>query len=240
MKKVKKLFALMLALAMLTAMAGCGSEPKGSVSPGDSSGSGASSTPAPTPEPTPEPEDDLELGSTVGGTYENDFAGIGCKLDESWTYLSEEEILQANEMTIDSVDDDELAELLSDKGTFFDMMATSEEGLASVNVVVENLGLIYGTVLDTGGYVDITLKSLEGQLSKMGLNVSSCEKESLNFCGKSTDGIYVSGTMSAEGIEVEMYERVACVKAGTYMFVITACTYFEDGTLDILDRFYAV
>ncbi|MCM1148617.1 MAG: hypothetical protein NC319_00820 [Butyricicoccus sp.] len=240
MKKVKKLLALMLALAMLMAMTACGSEPKGSVSTGADSGSSTSSTPEATPEPTPEPEDELELGSMVGGIYENDFAGIGCKLDETWTYLSEEEILAQNEVMIESVDDDELAELLSDKGTFYDMVAMSEETLSTVNVVVENLGLLYGAALDAGKYVDISLESLEGQLGSMGMSVTSCEKESVDFCGKATDGIYIAGTMDVEGYEVEMFERIACVKAGTYMFVITACTYVEDTTADVLALFYSV
>lgn len=238
MKNMKKLLALILALAMCLAMAACGSGPKGSVSPADDSGS--DSTPAPTPEPTPEPEDELELGSMVGGTYENAFAGIGCKLDSSWTYLSDEEILEINEITIDSIDDEELAELLSDKDTFYDMMALSEETASTVNVVVENLGLLHGSVLDTGSYIDISLKSLESQLGSMGMNVSSCRKDSFDFCGKPTDGIYVSGTMNIEGVDVECFERMACVKAGTYMFAVTVCTYIEDNTADLLELFYAV
>lgn len=242
MKNMKKLLALVLALAMCLAMTACASGLRGSVSApaGSSSDPTPEPTPKATPEPTPEPEDDLELGSMVGGVYENSFAGIGCRLDDSWVYLSDEEIRAQNEITIDAIDDEELAELLSNKGTFFDMMAMSEEGLATVNVVVENLGLLYGAVLDTSGYVDISLKNLASQLGAMGMNVSTCEKDSFDFCGKSTDGIYVSGTMGAEGYEVEMFERMACVKAGTYMFVVTVCTYVEDGTADLLDLFYAV
>ncbi len=239
MKNTKRLLALILALAMCLAMTACGSEPKGSVSTGADSSSNSNSAPETTPEPTPEPDDGLEIGSMVGGTYENDFAGIGCKLDDTWTYFTEEEILEMNELTIDAIDDEEIAAKLSDKGTFYDMAAMSEETGANVNVVVENLGLLYGTVLDTDGYIDIALQSLEGQLSSAGMNITTCEKDSFDFCGKTTSGIYVAGTMSIQGMEIEMFERMACVKAGTYMFLVTACTYIEDTTADVLSLFYA-
>lgn len=237
MKNMKKLLALMLALSMLTLLAACGSGPRGSLSTPADSGSAA---PESAPEPNPETQDGLQPGSTVGGVYENAFAGIGCRLDETWTYLSDEEILAQNEIVIDSIDDEELARLLSSKSTFFDMLATSEEGLATVNVVAENLGLLYGSVLDTGSYVDIALKSFESNSASMGLTVSSCEKRSFDFCGKSTDGISLSGTINIEGVDVEMFERIACVKAGSYMFVVTACTYVEDNTEDVLNLFYAL
>ena len=240
MKNVKKLLALVLALAMVLALSACGSGPKGSVSAPADSSTGTASAPETASEPTPEPEDELEIGSIVGGTYENDFAGIGCKLDSSWTYFTDEELLELNGIVADSIDDEELAEQLRDSDTFYDMAAMADEGLTTVNVVVENLGLLYGAVLDTGSYIDISLENLESQLSGMGLNVTACEKDSFDFCGKPSDGIHISGTMDVEGYEIEMFERMAFVKAGTYMFCITACTYFEDTTSDILDLFYAV
>ena len=40
-------------------------------------------------------------------------------------------------------------------------------------------------------------------------------------------------------MEIEVFQRMACVKAGTYMCVITACSYFEDTTMDVLNLFSA-
>ena len=240
MKNMKKLLALILALTMVFALTACGSEPKGNVTPAADDSAAPEATPAAaaTPEPAA-PEDNIELGSMVGGTYENDFIGIGCKLDDSWTYYTEEEILALNDLTVSSIDDEDLAEQLSSSDSFYDMVASADEGLTSVNVVIENLGLIYGHTLDSSGYIDIALENLEDQLALMGINVDTCEKVSFDFCGSATDGIYIVGTMTVEGIELEMYQRMACVKAGNYMCCITACTYFEDGTTDILDMFYA-
>ena len=242
MRKLKKILAILLALTLVLALAACGSEPKGNITPDN-----GAATPAPAdepentpePEPEPEPEDEVELGSMNGGTYENSFVGIGCKLDYTWTYYSDEEILQMNGLVADSIDDEKLAEQLRGSDSFYDMVAANEEG-SSVNVVLENLGLLYGHTLDAGGYIDIALKSLDSQLASMGVNVSACEKVSFDFCGEKTDGIYIFGTMSVNGMEIEMYQRMACVKAGSYMTCITACTYFEDLTTDILDMFYAL
>ena len=239
MKNLKKLLALMLALSLVFALTACGSEPKGSVT----SDNNSTSTPAPTAEPEktpePEPEYNVEMGSMNGGTYENDFVGIGCKLDDSWTYYSEDEILQLNGLMVDSIEDEDLARQLSESDSFYDMLATTDDG-SSVNVVLENLGLIYGHTLDASGYLDIALESLEDQLPLMGINTTTCEKVSFDFCGSKADGIYIVGTVSVEGMEIDMYQRMACVKAGSYMTCITACSYFEDITTDILDMFYAL
>ena len=236
MKNPNKLLALTLALALVFALTACGSEPKGSVTPDKGA---ASPEPANVPENTPEPEDDVEPGSINGGTYENSFAGIGCRLDNTWTYYSEEEILQLNELVAGAIDDEELAGQLRGGGSFYDMLASDYDG-SSINVVLDRLGLIYGRTLDAGGYIDIALESLERQLALMGVSVAACEKTSFDFCGGRTDGIYIAGTVSIEGIEVDMYQRMACVKAGGYMTCVTSCSYFEDITTDLLDMFYAL
>jgi len=242
MKNIRKLLALVLALALVFALSACGSEPKGSVTSGDSDKTNVGGTTTPnedkaeaTPTPEAEPEDDFEVGSMVGGTYENDFVGIGCKLDESWIYYTEEEMLELNGLVADSVDDEELADQLRDSDSFYDMMAAAEDGLVNVNVVLENLGLLYGHTLDASGYIDVALENLEDSLAKLGMEVTSCEKVSFDFCGQPTDGIYITGSVQG----VEMFQRMACVKAGNYMCCITACSYLEDLTTDVLDLFYA-
>ena len=244
MKNVKKLLALMLALALVFALTACGSEPKGNVTPSDNTTPSAApaddkteSTPEPTVEPAP--EDDVELGSMTGGVYKNDFVGISCTMDDNWTYYSEEEILALNGLVADSTDDEELAEQLRDSDSFYDMMAENGETLENVNIVLENLGLIYGNTMDASGYIDVALENLESQMKSMGMNVTSCEKVSFDFCGKETDGIYITSSMAVEGMEIEVFQRMACVKAGTYMCVITACSYFEDTTMDVLNLFSA-
>lgn len=215
MKNFKKLLALVLALALVFALTACGSEP------------------------TPAPEDDVELGSMNGGVYKNDFVGITCTLGDEWLYYSEDEILQLNEVVADSADDEELAEQLRSKDSFYDMMAENGETAENVNVVLENLGLLYGHTMDASGYIDVALENLETSMASMGMNVTGCEKVQFDFCGKETDGIYLTSTMTVEGIEVEVFQRLACVKAGTYMCVITATSYFEDTTMDVLGQFSA-
>ena len=89
---MKKLFAMLMALTILMTMAACGQQTAddagGTVDPGavaDRDTSGQVDMPA----------DDAgtpELGSVNGGTYTNEFAGIGCTLDETWTFYTEAQI----------------------------------------------------------------------------------------------------------------------------------------------------
>ena len=80
---MKKLFAMLMALTILMTMAACGQqttdEAGGTVDPGAVEDQGTSGQ-------VDMPADDAgtpELGSVNGGTYTNEFAGIGCTLDET-------------------------------------------------------------------------------------------------------------------------------------------------------------
>ena len=70
----------------------------------------------------------------------------------------------------------------------------------------------------------------------LGRSCSCALQYMIKFCGKDNAGIYVKGSNGG----IDMYERLACVKAGNYMAIITVCSYTADVTQDVLDLFKAV
>ena len=85
---MKRVLALALAAMMLFALAACGED---------------TATPTTT---APAAGSSLELGKVNGLTWENEFIGLGCTLTSDWTFKTDEEIRQLNNIVEDALDAD--------------------------------------------------------------------------------------------------------------------------------------
>ena len=75
-------------------------------------------------------------GSVNGGVYTNEFAGIGCRLDEGWVFYTAEQMAELNGALADGTDNADVKAVLADDPSIFDMYAVSTDGLMVMNVVV--------------------------------------------------------------------------------------------------------
>ena len=90
-----------------------------------------------------------ELGIIDGLTFTNDFMGISCTLPEDWVYASEAEIAELNGVVLEMFEDnEEVAELLENSTSIYDAVAYSGDGLCNFNIIAENMGLLYGVLID--------------------------------------------------------------------------------------------
>ncbi len=245
---MKKIIVLLTVLAlMLSLFVGCGSKEEEPIG-----GSVSANTPAPTaqpePEDKPEPEDNpgkepaeepaeeetFDTGVIIGGTYSNEFLGINCNLDSNWIFFDEAQMAQINGLTAESIDDEGIKTQLEESGVIYDLYAMTIDGGGTINIALEDLGLIYGSILSEDGYADIAIKQLPEALESTGMSDVSCEKVTVEFCGEEHTAINVTGTM--EGLE--LYETLVCIKSGKYMACITICTVGENRIDELLDCFY--
>ena len=157
---MKKLFAMLMALTILMTMAACGQqttdEAGGTVDPGAVEDQGTSGQ-------VDMPADDAgtpELGSVNGGTYTNEFAGIGCTLDETWTFYTEAQIAEINGFLTEGTSDEEMRQLMEENQSVYDMYASSTDGLMTMNVVFQNMGLLFGTTMSAQDYVELSAEQL--------------------------------------------------------------------------------
>ena len=215
MKKKTRLLALLLAALMLLAV-GCGGA-------GDK-------------EPKPEEQKKEYAAATVeNGVYTSDFAGLTATLDQTWQVLTQEEIAQIAGLTSTLVTDEDLKKALSSGETIYDLYAMTATG-ATVNITVGDLGLIYGNLLDMKTLAQSVLDQLVSAFTSMGFENMAAEIATIPFAGAQETAVVVSGQLQG----VDMYEVLVCKKVGNYVYTITACTYGEDGTADILALFQSL
>lgn len=218
MKKFSRFAALLLALLLAMSLAACGKKTDG----GD---------------PDPAPAKEFSAGKVDGSTYTNEYFGFSVSLTEDfgWTYFTDEQIAQVTGQTADILDSDKITEAYDSGKVIMEMYAMRDD-YASVNIAVEKLGKVNGALLDEEGYVDASLNSLPEQLLTAGYTDVDAAKTTVSFAGAEHYAIAVSAAVQ----DVPVYELLACVKVGDYVAVVTACTYGEDTTADILAAFQAL
>lgn len=228
----KRIFAVILALCMAAmCLAGCGpdsSEVRGTVTKTQDQKQPTETV----PETTAGPE--ISLGSTSGNQWENEFIGIGCKLDENWTFMSDEEIRQNNQLANDLVGD-EYKEALESAEVIYDMMANHANQTDTVGVTMEKLSGA-ALLINEEAYIGLSKESLEGTITSMGVENVQTSAEEFTFAGESHYGIRLEGEYSG----LKIYETLIAVKCNGYMACVTVCTWVEDGTQAILDSFYSL
>ena len=228
---MKKLFALLLVLSML--LCGCGSsKPTGEVTPITE----AATEPAPTEKP-------LSFGRIEGGIYTNDYAGIGCQLDENWSVYSAEELQELPEMVNGAVEGSQMEQVMEDYPQFFDLQAENVNDLLAVNVVYTKVGMqerLTYAVLSEEETIDATLQHKDMMIEsyiQAGMEVESVEKVKLTFLGEEHWGIRT--VAYTNGVPIYMLQ-VMDFKLGTYGMNLTATSYLEDNAQSVLDLFYSV
>ena len=233
---MKKITAMLLTLLMLLTMAACGQkEPEqtgGTVEPGatpDQSVTGqvdAAEQGGETP----------ELGAVNGGTYTNTFAGIGCTLDETWVFYTEEQIAEINGFLTDGTSDEDMKKLMEENQSVQDMYATSTDGLMTMNVVFQNMGLLFGTTMSAQEYAELSAQQLPDAMSTYGFENVTAAVTTAEFAGAERPAVTLTATVQ----DTPMYELVICLKQGNYIYCVTLCSYTEDVTAQMAELFYAL
>ena len=218
MKKFSRFAALLLALLLAMSLAACGKKTDG----GD---------------PDPAPTKEFSAGKVDGSTYTNEYFGFSVTLseDSGWTYFTDEQIAQVTGQTAELFDSDHITEAYDSGKVIMEMYAMRDD-YATVNVTVAKLSNVNVVLLDEEGYVDASLTTLPDQLTTAGYTDLAAAKTTVSFAGAEHYAIAVSAVVQ----DVPVYELMACVMIDDYVAVITACTYGEDTTADILAAFQAL
>ena len=264
---MKKILALILALAMVFALAACGrSDVSGNVTPvekpADSQPSGTVS-PAEAPAETKAVEvteegsgdavggiDDEGTGEAVGEIteeeqpsevteeaagirYENENIGVGVLLDEDWVIYNDEQLAQLSGLTADMFSDEKYKEMMEKSNSFTDFFAQHSSG-ASMNVLFENLGLLYGSVLSEEQYRTAAMQNMAGAYESAGFENVQIEENTVDFAGAERVGIHTSCTVNG----VNYYVQQVLIKSGSHMGIISLCCFVQDDTPLMASFFY--
>lgn len=228
--KTNKILCVVLALAMLVSLCACG---------GASSVSGTiTASEAATTEAPAEETEEFSIGATANNSYKNEYFGIGIDLNEEWTFMSQEEINEANGMAKDLLDKEQYAEALDNGTVFTDMSATASDGILTLNATIEKLNALGTLAVDEESYVDISLENTDFKavFKQMGVDMSVVEKGTITVAEKEHPCIVLEGEVQGIGF----YEKVAAIKKGNYVISITASSLVENVVDEIFEGFYAL
>lgn len=216
---MKRILGMPVLLALLLVLTACGG------------GKGASGT----VEAAPEPE--FQMGEMSGGVYTNEFLGIGCSLDSNWAYLTNEEILELNADAVEQMPDEELREMLETADVIQDMYAQADDGMLSMTICFENLGVIDGVTVDEAAYLEAAIPVLEQSLTGIGVTDVTIEKMTETLAGEERQAVKLSGMLDAG---MAIYQEQIYLKKGNYIAIITLCSGREDLTAQLAAMFYAL
>lgn len=222
---MKQMLLLVLAAALLLSLCACGNETP-ATEPSQPSNTTAPATTAPK-------EKDPQLGEYADGVYTNAFLDIRCQVDDRWQVYSDAQLAQLNGLVLDSMTDEDLIAQLKEANVAHLFYASADNGHQSVNVVLENAGVINGILLDEKAYAELSVEQLPTVLRSVGLVNVTAEATTVKFAGGKHAAVEVHGLHSG----VDFYEKIVCVKVGSYFGVITVASYHEDLTEDLLAMF---
>jgi len=248
----KKILTLLMAAVLAVSMAACGAAPeeppKGVITPNQQTQqqtepAGEQTQPQQTePEQTEEESSDsFSLGTMQGGTYENAYAGFGCRLDQNWTYKTAAELQDISGMTQEMFEGTDLD--ISAYTQILDMMAESADPMASINIQYTLLGTqerLSFALMGEEGVIDSTLQQkdlLMSTYAQTGIDVSDMEKIRVSFCGEERYAIHTTASIQGVGYYLlQLFET----DLGPYYVTVTLGTFVEDNTADLLELFYAL
>lgn len=232
MRNVKANLVLVLALVFALVLAGCGKAPQGGAyTPADA----AAETEA-------AEENPLRLGSMEGGTYTNAYAGFACDLDETWLYHGAEDLQDMPAEAMEAMDGSELGKYMDKVSQLSDMMAENQSMMSTVNVLYtkqDPASRLLFKALNEEQVLDVVLEQkdmLMEAYTQAGINASSIEKVKVHFLGEEHWG--AKTVAETQGVPYYVLQ-VFNYKAGDYGVTLTAASFVEDRTQEVLDLFYA-
>ena len=183
--------------------------------------------------PAARAEDNFGTGTIQDNVYWNETMKIGCALDETWYFYSEEEIMEANGLTADMLEG-KISEMIENGGTLTDMFAQNLETGATVNVVFERVSLANSLLYNEKSYIEASTATLEEALAQLGIEDVACTIQEAEFMGQTHMILQITGQYSG----VPVYEQVAVVKDGRNFTVVSVFSMLEGEAEEVLSCFF--
>lgn len=183
--------------------------------------------------PAARAEDNFGTGTIEDNVYWNETMKIGCALDETWYFYSEEEILEANGMTADMLEG-KIAEMIENGGAITDMFAQNLETGATLNVVFERVSLANSLLYNEKNYIEASIPTVEEAFAQMGIEDVAFTVQEAEFMGETHMILQITGLYSG----VPVYEQVAVVKDGRNFIVVTVFSVLEGEAEEVLSCFF--
>ncbi len=181
--------------------------------------------PTPTALPTPEPAvipSDIpvgELTQTDTTYYVNQTLGFGCSLNDDWFMISQ---------------DDPQQSAAAGHVSFVDFSAQKRDGLAGLNIAVEDVTLPGGRTESPETYRDNSIPAVQEMLESFGCTNIHLEANTFAFLGQEYPGIRFQCTTPRQ----EWYCQQFVIGCGHYTVTVSLSTYDGDWIEELAGLFY--
>ena len=192
------------------------------------------------PEATEAPEvtgKTTSLGRVQGGMYVNEYMGVSCTLDSGWEFYTAEELQEFPENVAEMFEGTDMEDEMSQMSYITDMSAENQEDFTSMNIIYEKLDLQQRLMLGSLSSSDIVdsmllyqKETLVTTYAQAGINVLDMAKKSVEFCGETIDGLYMSCDVSG----IPYYTlQIFDYSLGDYAVTLTLASFVEDKTAEL-------
>lgn len=248
MKNLKRIAALLLAVALLCGLAACGGEAQPEATEVETTAATEPSTTEPEttePETTEAPTETepettenealsgLDLGTVDGNTYTNETLGLRCELDANWYVYTEAELASLMGVVADTLSDTDIGDAVENNQgvTVFFAMDTATYG--NLNIAVSKNSMYS---LSEENFIALMVPQMKPLLEQSGFENVTCTEAEFEFAGQNHTGIDITATV--QGMTV--YERQVYLTVDSCMYVVTVTAYEENGAQPMLDTFTAL
>lgn len=135
---MKKIFTLVVCLAMLLSFVACSTGPE------------------------------FSLGTIEGDTYQSEFIGLGFKYQGSWRYYNDKEIKELNQTVENMADDEYLEVVKNADVVYDMMAVNTENQTDNVNIALEKVNAVTLATLDITENYEKTVSTVKSTFENMG------------------------------------------------------------------------
>lgn len=235
---MKKLLCLFLAILMLFSLCSCldevgpdTDEVRGEISTNEDNESNEKKTEEKKTEEK-KTEEKVSLGKTESHTYTNKYLGLSCTLPADWTFLSEKELLEKNNL-VGEVMTDDLAKQLENASIIYDLSASYQDGMQSININLEKVNVLQAATLDVKKALEDQIEGIKETYKSIGYTNTKVEYKKVTVDGQEFDAL----VLSAEIQGYSFYTTIFSFLKGNYMANVAVASLLTDETATLLSYF---
>lgn len=177
----------------------------------------------------------FQRGLVEGQTYTSEFLGLTCTAPEEFTYLTDQEIAQLNDITLEGMTDEalsqEMRQQLEDGSQVQDMYLMTEDGRYWISITIDQLS---EEDIDMEAFVASGVTQAESAYRSIdGMENVASAAQTVTFMGSQYSGIVTTATYN--GFPVCSLQ--VCIPLEQYICAITFTSYVEDHTDDMMTFF---
>ncbi len=262
MRHMKKITSIVMAMMLMFACTGCGSENadysagqiseveqedtielSGDITQDEDVVSEESEAVEETEEAVEEGKD-LSLGRIQGGIYTNEYIGLACELDSTWEFYTAEELQELPDNIAELMEGTELGEGIDQIQQIMDMQAECVNDMTGINILYQKLSMqerLAYMAIDEQALIELTI-SQQGDMitesyAQAGIIVEEMSPKTVTFLGEERTVLLTKAKIQ----EMDYYVlQIFNYDLGQYSATITCSSFVEDKTEELLDLFYAL